>query len=215
MGQRVRLLYRPWLELSGELRNAPMVGTDRVISARNVSRRRQAHKGKEVGELGNTLYGRRRWGELRSTARSAGQRILTESAAAQRGSVMSSSPHPMAARRDSTSSSTSPQRGPTDAPQRHPPPPRGAGWWRHQSVLPDARPVATSIPLRRLHLNTTRAADVGEVDYTDSLCFYIGSVASRSRSGTSPRILTLVMSFCDNPPRKIPYYRLRPSHFGH
>jgi hypothetical protein len=21
--------------------------------------------------------------------------------------------------------------------------------------------------------------------------------------------------FCDNPPRKIPYYRLRPIHFGH
>jgi hypothetical protein len=22
-------------------------------------------------------------------------------------------------------------------------------------------------------------------------------------------------SVCDNPPRKIPYYRLRPIHFGH
>jgi hypothetical protein len=23
------------------------------------------------------------------------------------------------------------------------------------------------------------------------------------------------LDFCDNPPRKIPYYRLRPIHFGH
>jgi hypothetical protein len=23
------------------------------------------------------------------------------------------------------------------------------------------------------------------------------------------------VDFCDNPPRKVPYYRLRPIHFGH
>jgi hypothetical protein len=28
-------------------------------------------------------------------------------------------------------------------------------------------------------------------------------------------ILSKIMAHCDNPPRKIPYYRLRPIHFGH
>jgi hypothetical protein len=27
--------------------------------------------------------------------------------------------------------------------------------------------------------------------------------------------LNILHIFCDNPPRKIPYYRLRPIHFGH
>jgi hypothetical protein len=30
-----------------------------------------------------------------------------------------------------------------------------------------------------------------------------------------PEILNAEPALCDNPPRKIPYYRLRPIHFGH
>jgi hypothetical protein len=34
----------------------------------------------------------------------------------------------------------------------------------------------------------------------------ITSKGGKDRGGTT---------YCDNPPRKIPYYRLKPTHFGH
>jgi hypothetical protein len=37
----------------------------------------------------------------------------------------------------------------------------------------------------------------------------------RSTATTLSLNLLVYAASCDNPPRKIPYYRLRPIHFGH
>jgi hypothetical protein len=44
----------------------------------------------------------------------------------------------------------------------------------------------------------------------------IWAVRARSNGGRDRgRAVDLVLGCCDNPPRKIPYYHLKPIHFGH
>jgi hypothetical protein len=40
-------------------------------------------------------------------------------------------------------------------------------------------------------------------------------VATGGEEATVPPEVALEVVVCDNPPRKVPYYRLRPIHFGH
>jgi hypothetical protein len=42
-----------------------------------------------------------------------------------------------------------------------------------------------------------------------------GGERGRWRGSVAAAAANIPVRFCDNPPRKIPYYRLRPIHFGH
>jgi hypothetical protein len=48
------------------------------------------------------------------------------------------------------------------------------------------------------------------------LCFSLGKEgADTVRGRMTPGYVGIGEGECDNPPRKVPYYRLRPIHFGH
>jgi hypothetical protein len=96
--------------------------------------------------------------------------------------------------------------------------------WHHvlrRPNLQDMRRVKFTKQLVRANITTswvykyTRIATKGECfDDIQPEMSTFGEPSSRAEDW-SPSVLSSLLSLCDNPPRKILYYRLKPIHFGH
>jgi hypothetical protein len=74
-----------------------------------------------------------------------------------------------------------------------------------------SREIRTANFPQRFRQPTTIVKYNGETDPRVWLNDY--RLACQLGGATSDEVI--IRNLCDNPPRKIPYYRLRPIHFGH